>query len=258
MSLLISVVSHGQAPLVQQLLGDIEEHCRGYGLAVLLTLNRKEELSFQERDFRFPLKIVRNRKPKGFGANHNAAFRTLPSDFFAVLNPDLRLQGDPFPPLLARLEEPLVGLAAPLIVNEKKQVEDSARFLPTPWRILKRTWKGRAGRKGDYSMEDALIRPDWVAGMFMLFPSPVFARLGGFDEGYYLYFEDVDLCTRLRLAGYHILLDPSVSVVHNARRESHRKLRYLGLHVMSGMRFFSSSVFREMRSKKSQSPGLPQ
>jgi len=243
MSLLISVVSHGQASLVRRLLEDMEAHCRGYAFHVLLTLNREESLPFREKDFHFPLEVLKNPKPKGFGANHNSAFHRRASDFFAVLNPDLRFPGDPFPPLLGRLKEAGVGLAAPLIVNEKEEAEDSARLLPTPWRILVRTCRGRAGRKGDYPTGDGPVHPDWVAGMFMLFPSPVFARLGGFDERYYLYFEDVDLCTRLRLAGYQILLDPAVAVVHQARRESHKKPTYLARHVHSGLLFFSSAVF---------------
>lgn len=251
MSLLISVVSHGQAPLVHRLLRDMDEQCRGYPFEVLLTLNRPEDLPFSADAFQFPLQIVANRRPKGFGANHNAAFHRRPADFFAVMNPDLRLRGDPFPTLMAHFENRQVGLVAPLVLNEKNEMEDSARLLPTPWRIVRRVLRGKRGRRSDYPAVGAPIHPDWVAGMFMLFPGAVFARLGGFDEGYFLYFEDVDVCTRLQLLGYRILLDPRVSVVHNARRESHKKWPFLAWHIRSGIRFFRSPVYREMRRRRS-------
>ena len=77
----------------------------------------------------------------------------------------------------------------------------------------------------------------------MLFQSAAFLELGGFDERYFLYYEDVDICARLRLAGHEIVVCPWVSVVHAARRESHQKLQYLAWHIASITRFFCSLVF---------------
>ena len=74
----------------------------------------------------------------------------------------------------------------------------------------------------------------------MLFRSSVFHALHGFDERYFLYYEDVDLCRRLRKRGYDIRLVPSVRAVHNARRESHRSLRHLRWHLASIVRFLLS------------------
>ena len=91
--------------------------------------------------------------------------------------------------------------------------------------------------------------PDWVAGMFMLFPHEVFQNIGGFDERYFLYYEDVDLCARLTLANYRILLCSTVSVVHDARRSSHKNLRYMRLHLTSMLRFFFSSVYRKLQQR---------
>ena len=73
--------------------------------------------------------------------------------------------------------------------------------------------------------------------MFMVFRTGVFKELGGFDERYFLYYEDVDLCLRLRHAGYEVILLPQVSAIHDARRQSHRNLRYLVIHASSLLRF---------------------
>jgi N-acetylglucosaminyl-diphospho-decaprenol L-rhamnosyltransferase len=242
----VSVVSHGQGPLVRGLLEDLDRHCAHRGLRVTLTLNRAEPVDFDARSFAFPLRLVRNEHPRGFGANHNAAFdwdgNAGGADAFCVLNPDLRLSLDPFPPLQGLLNrEPAAGVVAPLVRGPDGGVEDSARRVPTPFSIAaKALGKGWGAQ---YAF-DARPRPvQWVAGMFMLFPAAVFASLRGFDERYHLYYEDVDICCRLRLAGYRVLVHPAVSVVHDARRASHGDLQHRRWHLASMARFFASGVF---------------
>lgn len=243
MSLVLSIVSHQQGNLILSLLNDLMQYCSQQTIEVIVTLNCKEKISFSQKDYNFMIRIIENEHPKGFAANHNAAFKLRDSEFFGVLNPDLKLTQDPFLLLSTHLNDKKTGVTAPLIVNRESRIEDSARRLPTPFRLLKRHWKGKRRAKLDYSIEKIPFCPDWIAGMFMLFPSAVFSEMNGFNERYHLYFEDVDLCSRLRLAGYKIILDPRVAVVHNARRDSHIKIQYLMWHIVSGMRFFSSRVF---------------
>jgi len=242
MSILISVVSHKQAYLVQRLLSDLERFSPAEDLEVVVTVNVEEIIPFKETDFIFKLTIIRNKTPKGFGANHNGAFKLNPSGFFCIINSDVRLIQDPFLLLSPLAADRRIGIIAPLIINGDHSIEDSARRLPTPVRLIKRILTPKKDGKLDYNMKK-MIYPDWVAGIFMVFPSNVFAAMKGFDERYFLYFEDVDLCSRMRLAGYKVVLEPSVSVIHEARRDSHRRLRYLLWHTISGLRFFSSSVF---------------
>ena len=84
--------------------------------------------------------------------------------------------------------------------------------------------------------------------MFMLFRSSTFAEIGGFDAAYRLYYEDVDLCARLRLKGYDVRLAPKAIVTHLARRSSHRNPRYAVWHLRSMLRFFTSRSGRQARS----------
>jgi len=84
--------------------------------------------------------------------------------------------------------------------------------------------------------------------MFMLFRSSTFAEIGGFDAAYRLYYEDVDLCARLRLKGYDVRLAPKAIVTHLARRSSHRNPRYAAWHLRSMLRFFTSRSGRQARS----------
>ncbi|MFZ5502746.1 MAG: glycosyltransferase [Pseudomonadota bacterium] len=237
----ISVVSHGHINLINDLLHDLDQYCCGSPIELLLTLNLEEALPFSEAGFSLPIKIIRNTTPLGFSANHNRAFSQSGGELFCVMNPDIRFNKNPFAALISCLKNASVGVAAPLVVNQNGEIEDSARRFPTPLKILCKALGGCRG--GDYEIKDEVVRPDWVGGMFMVFRREVFERVGGFDQRYFLYYEDVDLCARLRLQGYEVVLCPAARVIHHAQRSSHRSFKYLRWHLSSMLRFFCSVPF---------------
>ena len=237
----ISIVSHLQSSLVKLLLSDIDSFCSNSNIEVILTLNFPEKISFTEQHYFFPIITIKNTMPLGFAANHNQAFARASGQYFCVMNPDIRLNNDPFQPLIACLQDSTIGVAAPLVLNENGQQEDSARCFPTPLKIMCKAFGGCKG--SDYVVKKEVVFPDWIAGMFMLFPREVFERLSGFNQRYFLYYEDVDLCGRLALQGYKVALSPEAQVVHLARRESRRNAKYLKWHLVSMLKFFVSSVF---------------
>lgn len=246
----VSIVSHSQAAMVHALLEDIDRLCSGYRIEVVLTLNLPEALEFDFLHFHFPVVLQRNESPRGFSANHNQAYSLASGDFFCVMNPDIRLVTDPFPALIACLGDNGVGVAAPLVLDAGGAVEDSARRFPTP---LKIACKALGRCKGnDYTISSQELQPDWVGGMFLLFRRTVFDELGGFDQRYFLYYEDVDLCARLRLRGYKVVLSPQARVIHNAQRSSRRDLKYLSWHLQSMARFFLSPVFWQVQWRKTR------
>ena len=245
----ISIVSHGQMPLVTALLHDLARYAAPYVTEVLLTLNLPEELPFENSEFQFPLRVIRNTAPMGFGANHNQAAARAVGKYVCILNPDIRLGSDVFGPLLHVLKtSPDVGLVAPGVLNAHGQLEDSARYFPTPWEILGKAL-GRRSRRF-VARDHELSYPDWVGGMFMLLPLDTFRAHDGFDERYFLYYEDVDLCARLQLAHVRVAWLPAVSVIHDAQRTSHRNLKYLRWHISSMLRYFMSSVYWDASSRK--------
>jgi len=237
----ISLVSHGHAAMVASVLDDLRRH-RPTGTEVILTLNIEETLPFDPRSYPFPVRTIRNAAPRGFASNHNAAFDVSDGEFFCVLNPDIRIPTDPFPPLVDELRDVSVGVAAPLILSPEGEIENSARPFPT-FLSLARKALGFEPRRY-YEIGDQSISPDWVGGMFMLLRREVFAAVGGFDPAYYLYYEDVDLCTRIRLAGFDVRLVPRATAVHDARRQSRRDIRYSFWHLRSMTRYLISGLRR--------------
>ena len=231
----VSVISHGQAGLVQDLLRDLQG-ADGIGLVVLTHNLADDELAYQGASSQQCLQL-HNPHPKGFGANHNAAFSHCASEWFAVVNPDIRLAGDVFAQLSA-IARPEDVLLAPALVDPHTWQVAPNRGLPTPWEIVRRRlpgWRPAA-------------EPAWFPGAFLLIRTAAFRQIGGFDERFYLYAEDVDLCARLRLAGGHLRYVPQAQVSHAAQRSSHVRWRYLRWHVMSLLRLWSRRSFWRCRA----------
>lgn len=228
----VSIVSHGHGAMTQGLVGAIlacPEVAR-----VIVTCNVPEPLELPA-DPR--VMLVDNAAPKGFGANHNAAFALCGEPYFCPLNPDIALLMNPFPELIKAIARSGAAVVAPLVVSPFGGVEDSIRHFPT-LRSLARKALGRGDGRYVVHGGEADFYPEWVAGMFMLFRSEDFRRLRGFDEEFFLYYEDVDICVRAWRQGLKVAACPRVSVVHDARRDSRRNARHLRWHLASMARYF--------------------
>jgi len=246
----LSIVSHGDAEKIPHLLASIQKHePNASQFQLILTDNLKNNLPNFDPSPWASLHILRNERQLGFAENHNKAFELAQGRYFAILNPDLIFEEPIFDGLITRIQNLKGGLITPQITDENGTVQDSFRTLPTPLELIQRRLPG-------YKFEplqpdsEGIIRPDWVAGMFWLMPSDIYQQLGGMDEGYRLYLEDVDFCTRARQSGINIFVDTLAQVRHDARRSSRRNPYYFFLHIQSALRFFTSYVYRQARLKK--------
>lgn len=232
----VSVISHGHGAMLPQLVHALLTYPEV--VRIVVTLNVPEVVCLPD-DVR--LLFIRNTMPRGFSANHNAAFLASADEgcmrYFCPINPDVALANNPFPGLLRAMNKYQARLVAPLVLSVHGNVEDSIRRFPTASSLVVKLMGGNDGRY-PVRINDAPFSPEWVAGMFMLFERETFERLGGYDEKFFLYYEDVDICARAWKVGLRILACPHVSVVHDARRESRRNLRYMCWHVVSMARYF--------------------
>ena len=232
-SLVISIVSHGHAAMIQRLLNELVALSAENVTRIVLTQNVPEDgPDAPASGWPFQVEIRRNSEPKGFGANHNRALQGAQETLICVLNPDVSLAGeDPFRELKDVALQSLGGCAYPEQVDASGKLEDFERALPTPralWsrRVLRRTEK----------------RTDWVNAACLVLPRAVWDALGGFDTRYFMYCEDVDFSIRLRLAGVPLRRVP-VRVIHTGQRASRRQLRHLIWHVQSLLRLWRSPAY---------------
>jgi len=232
----ISIVSHQQLKLVSGLLADLSKV--GFPLEqCILTLNINEDESHVNNKIAQLGQVIRNGEPVGFGGNHNKAVKDGDSEFILILNPDVRISENVFEELLLHFTDPSVAIVAPKICNQFGETEDSARYFPTIISLFMKVLG--IGDGGIYKPENkGCYEVDWVGGMFLLVRRSAFEAVGGFDERYFLYYEDVDLCARVKKNGWRIIVDPNLKVIHMAQRESHRSFKYLLWHASSILKYF--------------------
>jgi N-acetylglucosaminyl-diphospho-decaprenol L-rhamnosyltransferase len=183
-------------------------------------------------------KVVQ-RKRGGYGAAINTGAQHTSGSHLAVLNPDVRFFArDVVPRLMSHFEDSSVGIAAPALKLLDGRLQDSARHTPTPLNILIRRRidpaRGAIRAPGDV---------DWVVGACFIVRRDVWDAVGGFDERYFLYFDDVDLCTRIRRAGWTVRFDPSVVAEHAWQGASRKSIKTPATrhHIKSAARFFASN-----------------
>lgn len=235
----LSIVSHGQRDIALRLLQDLARLQPAHVTEIIYTANIPEPDLPAIEFGHIRLLVIRNERAKGFGSNHNAAFRHCHAPYFCVMNPDLRLADDPFPALVDGFNTERRGLMAPTIYSPEGRLENTARKLYTLPELLNQ--KLQPQNHG--------ADPDWIAGMFLLFSSQAYRDIGGFDEGYFLYIEDVDICTRLCLAGWTLAQSERACVVHDARKQSHRSLRFTLWHIGGMLRYWTRPSFWRYRAR---------
>jgi N-acetylglucosaminyl-diphospho-decaprenol L-rhamnosyltransferase len=239
----LSIVSHGHGILLNTLLQDLERQEQIGLFLIILTFNIHDE-EFDAR--RFPslhIKIIKNMSPKGFGANHNAAFLLCKGDWFLIVNPDIRVPDTQSLVKILQTSDTSDVLRAPCVLNSQGSLEDSVRRHLTPWSLLRRA----------RGLDREPLRPThaaqsgqgfyWLAGMFLAIQRRAFQKVGGFDTRFFLYCEDYDLCARLYLSNCRLEVVQNVEVIHDAQRGSHRSWKYLGWHLSSLFKVWFSTAF---------------
>lgn len=224
------MVSHGHGQLLERLLAQLRLAHAGQVAHVVVTHNlASPALPVPDGGWPFELTEIHNDVPAGFGANHNRAFGRCATALFAVVNPDIELS-DPqaWPRLVQAASEDGVGCAYPALFDPDGSRQENERELVTPLALVRRHLLRRPQR-----------RVDWVSGAFLVVPAAVWRALGGFDERYFMYCEDVDLCVRLQLAGWS-LRRAQTSAVHQASRASRRPGRHLAWHLASLLRLWTA------------------
>jgi N-acetylglucosaminyl-diphospho-decaprenol L-rhamnosyltransferase len=185
------------------------------------------------------VEVIRRARNDGLAAAVNEGARRLNGDAFAVLNPDVLLDRATAVECLARhFDDAGVGAVAPALRLPDGRLQDSARSVPSPRQLAERRLRNR---EVGAVRSDEPVDVDWVVAAFLLVRRRAFDDVEGFDEGFRLYFEDVDFCVRLWSRGWTIRLDPTVVARHEHRADSRRSpfSRAFRQHLRSAARFFA-------------------
>jgi GT2 family glycosyltransferase len=186
----------------------------------------------------------------GFGAGHNLALRAIPSDasYHLIVNPDIRVPNGVLAELGSVMDSsPHIGLVMPKVLYPDGTIQYLCKLLPTPFDLLLRRFAGGpwrrlfANRMSRYDMRsfdyDHPVYVPVLSGCFMFARRSVLDAIGGFDERFFLYMEDTDLCRRLGDVS-RLLFWPHVTVIHGHAQGSYRNLRMLRLHARAAVKYF--------------------
>ncbi|HET9032415.1 MAG TPA: glycosyltransferase family 2 protein [Dokdonella sp.] len=197
------------------------------------------------------LRILRSPQNIGFGPACNQGRAHARGDWLLILNPDCLLETDTIERLrAAALDEPQAGLFGVRVVDPRGNGEKASRRRdPTLRRALntlsglsrlERRWPGLAGiempQLATGTEHEAV---DAVSGACLFVRAEVFDAVGGFDEEYFLHCEDLDLCRRIRDAGFEVVHVPSIALRHEQGSSSQRRPLFVSRHKHRGMwRYF--------------------
>jgi GT2 family glycosyltransferase len=164
--------------------------------------------------------VVRLPKGRGYAGAVNAGRQRVNGPHFLLMNNDVRLVDDPIPALLARLDTgaALVGPRVEFPDGRYQLSWGDDLGLAVEMRERRRQQQMRAKRGAALSAreEESLRarRVDWLSGVALLVDVSAYDSVGGFDEAFFFYFEDVDLCRRMRRAGHELWYEPAARVAH--------------------------------------------
>ena len=195
------------------------------------------------------LRVLSNGRNLGFAAGNNAALPLARGDYVLFLNPDCIVRPDTLARMVAALTaRPAAGMAGCLIRNADGSEERSCRRrIPTPGALLGRLF-GSTPRL-DEPLPSAPVAVEAISGAFMLVRRTALERIGSFDEGYFMHWEDVDLCQRFQAAGLEVLFVPDVGITHFKGRSSRRRPLRVEWYKHRGlMRFFGKFHFAGWRA----------
>lgn len=181
--------------------------------------------------------VIANDCNRGYAGGVNRALVECRAPFILILNPDCRLTDDRVPDLIALMRQhSSIAMVGPKVTDERGAVQPSCRRFPRPWTFLLvrstlRKLPVVARERQRYLMEDfghtISHDVDWVSGGAMLLRKSALDTVGGMDERYFLYMEDVDWCRRFWRAGFRVTYVPCCTVIHPGRHESIRRHLYI-------------------------------
>ena len=163
----------------------------------------------------------------GFAKACNIGAKNASGDYLLFLNPDVTFKPRDIAKLISFvIKNPDIGVAGPKFLNQDGSLQLSACTRISPWSVLIGapllfkiariiTLKPKIiGHVYSPIMHERIIYPDWILGACLLFRREAFEKVGGFDERFFMYCEEMDLCLRVKQAGYQVIYYPACSIVH--------------------------------------------
>jgi GT2 family glycosyltransferase len=240
-TLSIIIVSWNVRELLHACLHSIADRCGNLAPEVIVVDSGSEDGSPEMIRQLFPeVQLIARADNVGFPKGNNLGLAQANGRYLLLLNPDTEIVGDALTTMIAYMEhQPHIGALGPQLLNPDGTVQSSRRRFPTLMTaFFESTWLQNISPQKllhHYYMldvgdgETAIV--DWVKGACLLARREVYEQVGGLDEAYFMYSEELDWCRRIKDAGWNIVYLPTAQVVHHEGKSSeqavtHRHINY--------------------------------
>ena len=198
------------------------------------------------------IKYIFNNSNKGFGAGHNIVLQKLieeneKSEFHLMINADVFFKENTIEKIIAYMRKNSdIGQIGPRIYESNGEINRSCRLLPTPLNLIFRRFFPVKSivEKMDYSYEmkwydyKSTIEVPILSGCFIFIRTDILKDIGVFDERYFMYMEDYDLCRRIGKK-YKVVFYPKVNIVHKHGKASYKSRKMMIIHIKSAIKYFN-------------------
>ncbi|MFH1353889.1 MAG: glycosyltransferase family 2 protein [bacterium] len=250
------IVNYNTGPVTKACVESLLKQKLPFPLEIIVVDNASsdESVSFLRSDFP-EIAVIANRKNLGLAAGVNTAIAKATGDYYLVLNPDVVVLPGAITDMVEYMEKhKKAGMAGGKLLSPNGRLQYSCFRFYTPLTVLqRRTWLGKtkAGRVGvarflmkDYDHKSPR-EVDWLMGSCLLLRAEAVQEVGGMDERFFLYFEDVDWCRRMWEAGWRVVYLPTANFSHYYQRSSQQggaaslvTNRVVREHIKSAIKYF--------------------
>ena len=216
MTFSIIIVNYNTKEFLHNCLNSVLGHSSAGELEIIVVDNNSSDgsLKMVRRNFSQNIKLIANKENLGFGPANNQGAKVAGGEFLFFLNSDTIIKKDIFTALKEIfLSRPRLAIAAPrlFLASGKPQPYAFGQFPSLAKLIWQRIWP----YKQFNSPTNKVLYPvDWVSGAAMVVRRNIFNQIGGFDENFFMYFEDIDLCWRVKQRGWQVAVCPEISLIH--------------------------------------------
>ena len=241
----ITIVAYHNEEDIKKAVCSIMEHTAvDIRKKIYIVDNSIQENNLSTLQQQFPEVVyLKMKKNLGFGSGHNYVLPQLDSKYHAIVNPDILLTEDSFSILMKFMEEQQAGMAVPRLLDEAGKLQAVYRRELTVFDMGVRMFFSSffKKRQAHHTMQEMdYTKPfpvPFAQGSFLVIRTDLFQKLEGFDERYFMYMEDADLCKRVNQCS-KLYYCPDTAVIHKWERGSHKDSNLRKQHVISMFRYF--------------------
>lgn len=244
----VIIVTHNSAASVAATIDSLARSCRDCSYDCIVVDNGSSDDTISMLETKTEVHLISLRHNSGFASASNRGAEKAEGEFLLFLNPDVILDSGSVDAMAAFARcRPDAGCVAPRLRNSDGSFHPSCRRFPTPFNILfsRGSFLGRRLSQIAYTLPDYATATEVpaVAGAALLIGRTTFREIGGFDERFFLYMEDTDLCLRLYQRGLKSWFLPTAGAVHGwGRGSSSGRLFRLWHHHLSTWKYFLKHI----------------